>query len=192
MVEPGEPLLKTLDHISIIVHDLDATLREYVERGGLGPWAIYTYAPPDLHNMRIRGRPATYSMRLALAWAEGILWELIQPLEGPSVYREFLDTRGEGVHHVGQVQQTRMGLRETLAAFERRGIPSLMEGSYKGTDFAYVATDGPFKVAMEFVERAPGWRRPAPERWYPAAPEARFPGCPELSDGSGKKERTAP
>jgi glyoxalase/bleomycin resistance protein/dioxygenase superfamily protein len=178
MFEPGQGLVKTLDHVSIVVHDLEQTVRDYVERGGLGPWAIYTYAPPDLQNMRIRGKPATYSMRLALAWADGILWELIQPLEGPSVYREFLDTRGEGVHHVGQVQKTHMSLRDALAAFEQQGCPPLMEGSYKGTDFAYVATDGPFKVVMELVQRNPGWRRPAPERWYPSAPRSTVPGMP--------------
>lgn len=191
MVEPGHALLKTIDHLSIIVHDLEATLREYVERGGLGPWAIYTYAPPDLQNMKVHGKPTSYSMRLALAWADGILWELIQPLEGPSVYREFLETRGEGVHHVGRVQHTDMPLREALAAFEQRGISPLMEGSYKGTDFAYVATDGPFKIAMELVQRAPGWRRPPPERWYPAAPQSAVPGMPDLTAGSAKKERTA-
>ena len=191
MVEPREALLKTIDHVSIIVRDLEATLREYVERGGVGPWAIYTYAAPDLQNMKVRGKPTSYSMRLALAWVGGILWELIQPLEGPSIYREFLDTRGEGVHHVGRVQQTDMPLREALAAFEQRGIPQLMEGSYKGTDFAYVATDGPFKIAMEFVQRAPGWRRPPPERWYPAAPESAVPGMRDLREGSAKKERTA-
>src|SRR3972149_850208 len=74
MVKPGQALLTTIDHLSIIVRDLEATLREYVERGGLGPWAIYTYAPPDLQNMKVHGQPTSYSMRLALAWADGILW----------------------------------------------------------------------------------------------------------------------
>ena len=46
------------------------------------------------------GRPASYSMRLALATAGNMLWEVIQPLEGPSIYQDFLAAHGEGVHHV--------------------------------------------------------------------------------------------
>lgn len=179
-VRPG--LVKSLDQVCVVVHDLDDTIREYVERAGVGPWAVYTYAPPDLYNMRIRGKAANYSMRLALAWTNGFMWEVIQPIDGPSIYREFLEAKGEGVHHV-LVQHTLADLPEALAEFERRGCPPLMEGSYKGTDFAYLATDGPLKMVVELVQRPnyPGYRRPAPEYWYPSPPEAPFPGCPSLS-----------
>ena len=41
-----------------------------------------------------------YSMKLALAWTQDFMWEVVQPLEGPSIYKEFLAKRGEGMHHV--------------------------------------------------------------------------------------------
>lgn len=185
MLKPGQALVKSLEQVCVVVRDLDQTVRDYVERAGIGPWAIYNYAPPDLHNMRIRGKPASYSMCLALAWTEGIMWEVIQPVEGPSIYREFLDTHGEGVQHV-MVHHTRENLREALAEFERRGCATLMEGSYKGTDFAYLDTAGPLKTVIELVQRPnyPGYRRPAPERWYPSAPDAPFAGGPWVTDAT--------
>lgn len=61
-----------------------------------------------------------------------------------------------------------------------------MEGSYKGTDFAYVATEGPLKMVLELVQRPnyPGYGRPAPERWYPFPPDAPFAGSPWLGAAS--------
>jgi len=164
--------VKGLEQVCVVVRDLDRTIREYVERAGIGPWAVYTYAPPELHNMRVRGQPVEYSMRLALAWTGSIMWEVIEPLEGPSIYREFLDTRGEGMHHV-LVQHTCTDLKAALEAFTRRGCPPLMEGSYKGTDFAYIETEGPLAMILELVQRPnyPGYRRPDPEYWYPSPPD---------------------
>jgi len=175
MLAPPQGLVKSVEQVCIVVNDLDAVIREYVERAGVGPWGVWTYAPPDLHNMRVRGKPAVYSMRLALAWTGSFMWEVIQPLEGPSIYREFLDTHGEGMHHI-LVRHTCADLGEALAEFERRGCPALMEGSYKGSNFAYIATDGPLKMILEMVQRPsdPGYSRPAPEYWYPFVPEVPY------------------
>lgn len=189
MLPPNQGLIKSLEQVCVVVHDLDKTIHEYVDRAGIGPWAVYNYAPPDLQNMRIRGKPASYSMRLALAWTEGIMWEVIQPVEGRSIYREFLEAKGEGVQHL-MVHHTRGSLRDALAEFEKRGCPPLMEGHYKGTDFAYVATDGPLKIVLELVQRPtyPGYRRPAPEYWYPSAPETPFAGGPWVSQATAGTE----
>jgi hypothetical protein len=164
-------LVTGIEQVAVVVHDLEATVKAYVETAGIGPWAIYDYEPPVLTNTRIRGRDAHYSMRLALAWTKGFMWEIIQPLEGPSIYREFLDQHGEGVHHVC-VEYGERQFEEALAEFERRGCPPLMEGHYKGSTFVYVAAEGPLKTVVEIVKRPkyPGYKRPDPARWYPAPP----------------------
>lgn len=169
-------LVRGVEQVCVVVHDLDATIRDYVERTGIGPWAVYTYAPPDLQNMRIRGVETPYSMRLALAWTNGFMWEVIQPLDGPSTYREFLDTHGEGMHHV-LIQHTCSNLSEAIKEFGKRDCPPLMEGHYKGTNFAYVETQVPLKLVLELVQRPdyPGYQRPAPDYWYPSPPSEGSP-----------------
>lgn len=175
MMAPPQGLVKSVEQVCVVVNDLDRTIAAYVERAGIGPWAVYTYAPPDLHATRVRGREVPYAMRLALAWTGTFMWEVIEPLEGPSIYREFLDAKGEGMHHV-LVQHTCDSLADAIRAFEDRGCPPAMEGSYKGTNFAYIETDGPLHMILELVERPsyPGYRRPDPERWYPYVPDVPF------------------
>jgi len=80
-----------------VVEDLDATIRAYWETAGIGPWAVWT---PKLTSTRVRGVETPFSMKLAMACTECFMWEVVQPLEGPSHYREHLDRHGEGVHHV--------------------------------------------------------------------------------------------
>lgn len=172
MNESGiDRLITGIEQVCVVVHDLEATVKAYVERAGLGPWAIYTYAPPLLTGTRLRGQDVTFSMRLALAWTKGFMWEIIQPLDGPSIYREFLDQRGEGLHHVC-VEYGERQFEDARAEFERRGCAPLMEGHYKGSHFMYVEAEGPLKTVVEIVKRPkyPGYRRPDPERWYPAPP----------------------
>lgn len=175
MMDPPKGLVNGIEQVCVVVNDLDKTIENFVEKAGIGPWAVYTYAPPDLTNMKVRGKEVAYGMRLALAWTGSFMWEVIQPLEGPSIYREFLDRYGEGMHHV-LVRHTCPSMADAIAEFERRGCPPCMEGSYKGTNFAYVETDGPLKMILELVERPtyPGYRRPDPERWYPYVPEVPF------------------
>ena len=138
---PDTPLVRTITQVGIVVRDLDKALAEYTHKLGVGPWRVYTYAPPKLTGMRIRGVETPYSMKLALAWTGTMMWELIQPLDGPSIYQEFLRDHGEGIHHV-MVDYGDRTLEEVKAEFAARGWPALMEGNYLGSQYAYFATEG--------------------------------------------------
>ena len=86
--------------VALVVHDLQQTMETYWKVLGIGPWSIYAYAPPTLRETMVRGKPVEYSMRLAIAQVGALQVELIQPLEGPSIYKEFLAERGAGLHHI--------------------------------------------------------------------------------------------
>lgn len=164
------PLVRTITQVGIVVRDLDAALAAYSRGLGVGPWRVYTYAPPKLAGMRIRGVETPFSMKLALASTGTMMWELIQPLDGPSIYWEFLRDHGEGIHHV-MVDYGERSLAECTAEFAARGFPPLMEGNYLGSQFAYFATEDALRTIIEVRYSAPGWTRPEPEAWYPAPPE---------------------
>ena len=82
--------------ICVVTHDLDKAVRAYADRLGIGPWWIQDAKPPEMTETWIRGVETPFSMRLALAWTGDMMWEIIQPLTGPTVYKEFLETHGEG------------------------------------------------------------------------------------------------
>ena len=162
-------LFEEVTQVGIVVRDLKSALADYSERLGLGPWRIYRYAPPRLTEMRIRGQEIPYSMDTAICWSGKVMWELIEPLEGPTIYEEFLEAHGEGIHHV-QVGHAGLDYDDHVRSFTERGCPVLMEGNFEGAKFAYFDTEGPLKTIIEIRGAPEDWTRPEPDWWYPAAP----------------------
>jgi 4-hydroxyphenylpyruvate dioxygenase-like putative hemolysin len=108
-------------------------------------------------------------MRLAIAQVGALQVELIQPLEGPSIYKEFLAERGEGLHHL----QSRVNdIAKPLAAFSEQGIGVLMSGKFGEGEFYYLDTERLFGFTYEVVKRR---TRPAPEATYPPDSASTFP-----------------
>ena len=159
-----------VQQVAIVVKDIDKALEEYSDRLGVGPWWVTFYSPPRLTDMRIRGESIAYSFKAAMAITGNTLWELIEPVDGPSIYKEFLDERGEGLHHV-LVEHESLDFDAAIKTFTERGCPVLMEGRMGEVRFAYLATEPALKTVMEVVYRPPGFVRPAPDYWYPAVSE---------------------
>jgi len=86
----------------MVVNDLDEAVRRFAAELGIGPWTAYRLAPPLLKQMRYHGAEVEFSLRHALAWQGELQFELVQPLEGPSIFAEHLEAHGEGLHHVGR------------------------------------------------------------------------------------------
>ncbi len=156
--------------VGLVVRDLEATLESYTNQVGIGPWRVSLLAPPGLSDMRIRGESVDYSMKVAVAWTGNTMWELIEPVDGPSIYKEFLDHHGEGIHHL-LVHHHGLDFETALERFSERGCPPLMEGRLGDIRFAYVESEGPLKTTLEIVHLPPGSEPLTPDYWYPAKPE---------------------
>ena len=98
IVPPAVPM--TITQIAVVVADMESSLRSYTENLGWGPWSVFDYKPPLLHDTVVRGKPCEFRMIGAETKVDGLGFELIQPISGPSIYQEFLDTHGEGVQHI--------------------------------------------------------------------------------------------
>ena len=53
--------------ICVVTRDLHRTMRGLV-RTGIGPWRVYTFGPENVQRLTYRGKPASLSMRLAIAF----------------------------------------------------------------------------------------------------------------------------
>ena len=148
-----------VQQVALVVHDIDEALEAYSNRLGIGPWWVTLYAPPRLTDMRIRGEAASYSFKAAMARTGNTFWELIEPVDGPSIYKEFLAEHGEGQHHV-LVEHEALEFEQAIATFTERGCPPLMEGRMGEVRFAYLDTEGALKTVMEVVYRPPDFVRP--------------------------------
>jgi hypothetical protein len=169
MLETDRPPfpLTQVHQIGIVVRDLDRAMRWYWEGFGVGPWRVYTYGPPLVKDMTYRGRRQDYRMHLGFAYVGALMIELIQSLEGPNIYEEFLDAHGEGLHHILKYGED---LDATSRDLQGRGYAMIQSGRGYGVDgdggYAYFDTTPHLGIILE-VAVVPKRRIP-PERIYPA------------------------
>lgn len=136
-----------ITQICIVVRDIERSMKEYTERLGWGPWKVFEYGPPLLHDTHLRGEPAEFTMIGAETMVGGIGFELIQPTGGNSIYQEFLDRHGEGVQHIAIMKHSKEDSDELIADV---GAASIMGGS-TGADieFYYLDTQDTLGVTIE-------------------------------------------
>jgi catechol 2,3-dioxygenase-like lactoylglutathione lyase family enzyme len=87
-----------IDHIGIVVRDLDPVVKAYAEVFGLPVPAVHEETGIPFPK-GFKGDPKA-SVKTALFPLNGVTVELIQPLGGSSPWRDHLDTYGEGMHHI--------------------------------------------------------------------------------------------
>jgi catechol 2,3-dioxygenase-like lactoylglutathione lyase family enzyme len=152
--------------VAIIVKDLDKAMAHYWKQFGIGPWHVYTYGKPLVKHMTYHGEPVEYKMRIGLSYFGPMRVELIEPLEGETVYADFVAEHGYGVHHFGLLVED---MEEALAEAEAAGLTMTMDGAGFGLDgdghYAYLDTEEDLGVTLELIERPKG--RITPERIYP-------------------------
>jgi methylmalonyl-CoA/ethylmalonyl-CoA epimerase len=144
----GRPLM--ISQIAVVVNDLQATMEQYTKLLGWGPWNVYRHEPPRLHDTVIRGEDVHYTMLGAETHVGDMGFELLQPLEGPSIYKEWLDEHGEGLHHVAVMLHDFEESTELKKRFDDIDAPVLMGGRIGETiEFYYLDTQPSLKIILE-------------------------------------------
>jgi methylmalonyl-CoA/ethylmalonyl-CoA epimerase len=156
--------------VAFVASDLERGLDNLVALG-IGPFQVFTIGPDNCRDLEFRGRPSTYSIRVAFAVQGAMMWEVIQPLDGESLFTEALAAGHEGLHHVA-IDCGGIPVQERIAGLERRGYEVLTRGAaFDGqVPFAYLHNGdraSPFLEVFSFPE---GFA-PTPEAWYPAPPD---------------------
>lgn len=164
-----------INHVALVVRSLDSAMKEYWERLGIGPWTIFRYGPEQMQEMTWRGQPQHFSMRFANAQAGPLRIELIESLQGPNLYDDFLNQHGEGLHHIGGPVPC---LDAAIPCLEAHGYQIAMSARRFGVHgdgaFAYFVAPGSALPILELIEY-PKERIP-PEGIYPATDSARSEG----------------
>jgi methylmalonyl-CoA/ethylmalonyl-CoA epimerase len=148
IVAPPTPMKIT--QIAVVVRDMESALKSYTETMGWGPWSVFEYGPPLLHDTWVRGEPAEYRMIGAETSVDGLGFELIQPVSGPSIYQEFLDTHGEGVQHIACMKHSFDESTQVREHWRDNGAEVLMSGRIGDTiEFYYLDTGPMLKFVLE-------------------------------------------
>ena len=136
--------------IGIIVHDIEKTAKDYADFLGLPMPAISQTDGYEVTQSTYMGKPCHATAKLAfLNVGEGIDIELIQPDEQPSTWRDFLNEKGEGVHHIAFWIKDTKGKTKKL---ETMGMPLIQNGEWGSGRYAYFNTFDTLKVLIETLE----------------------------------------
>lgn len=95
---------------------------------------------PD--SCRFRGRPAGFVADVALSYAGDTQLEIIAPVRGESLYTEFLDRCGPGLHHACREATDLDAVDAAVRDAERSGATVVADGVMAGgMRFAYVSAE---------------------------------------------------
>jgi methylmalonyl-CoA/ethylmalonyl-CoA epimerase len=92
--------LQRLVQIGIVVPDRDQATNALTSLFGIGPFRLVEWPDRAESKYYYRGVEEHIRIRQAFVQLGDVEVELIQPLEGRSGYKDFLDETGGGIHHI--------------------------------------------------------------------------------------------
>ena len=131
-----ESPFSTLHHIAIVVRNIEEAIKFYTSIG-IGPFEDY---PPmkEYIKLNVPDEVGFHNVKIKLVRIGPIQIQLIQPGEGKSLYKDFLERKGEGVYHLGFVVDN---VDDSEAEIKKRGLKVLSSGRREdGSGFSYLDT----------------------------------------------------
>ena len=138
--------------IAIVVHDVQKYAKSYAEFFGVEVPEIIISETEDKAKTRYHGRPTKARVKQAFFRFDNIVIELLEPVGGPSTWKDFLDNNGEGVHHIAFEVK---GMDGRIAEMRDRGINLIQQGqwtTYTGGRYAYFDSKDRLAVILELLE----------------------------------------
>lgn len=138
------PVFRSIDHVGIAVHDLDASIAWYVEKFGM-----------RVVHSEINEDQGVREAMLAVG-DHGPRLQLLAPLHDDSPIAKFLAARGEGLHQLAYAVDD---VEDAAATLRARGIEPLYDKPRRGTadsrvNFVHPKSAG--GILVELVEEADG------------------------------------
>jgi methylmalonyl-CoA/ethylmalonyl-CoA epimerase len=124
-------------HVGIIVAELSPAMDSWHKNLGVSFWVFEV----NETNSRFSGSGPAFKVRFGFGLMGVSAIELIQPVEGETIYSEYLRGRGPGLHHLGFLVTD---LAASGRQLESAGCQLVLEGSISGLgDLSYYrAQDG--------------------------------------------------
>jgi methylmalonyl-CoA/ethylmalonyl-CoA epimerase len=147
----NEPLLdgsKVLQ-VGMIVKDIDKARTEWAKVLGVEVPGVSIASSNNLRPTKYQGAATNAESKLAFFNLGNLQLELIQPLGGSSTWQEYLDTKGEGIHHLGFSVTGINSMEENFALQE---MPTVQSGGWDGGAYSYIDASVKLGCIIELLE----------------------------------------
>lgn len=150
----NQTLLKNnvVNQIAFVVRDIEAASEAFAALLGIPKPKWFLTGGPEISQIVFRGQPTASQCKLVFIDTPAVQIELIEPNREPGTMREFLDTVGEGIHHIAFDADH---LKDQLHVLSEAGYPVLQTGEFTSSNgrYAYVDTLAECKTLIELLER---------------------------------------
>lgn len=143
-----------LHHLAVVVRNMKEAIRFYTSIG-IGPFEDY---PPlkEYTQIDVPDEVGFRNLKIKFVQIGPVQIQLIQPGEGKSLYKDFLEKKGEGVYHLGFVVDD---VDDSEAELRKLGLKVLSSGRREdGSGFSYLDTAGRAGVVL-LVRQSPGGKQ---------------------------------
>jgi len=148
---PAVPIGARFGQVAWVVPDIRAA--EAFFRDALGVPGFANMEHPQARDLdgTYRGRPADFAFHLYMAYSNGALIELIQPVAGESPFQEFLAARPQGgVQDVAHMVPE-SAFDEAVAQLTRKGHPVVLTLTLPVARVAFFDTTAEIGVMTEII-----------------------------------------
>ena len=128
--------LSSPSHVGFVAKDADKTA-EFLSSFGIGPWQSFEFAPTEETLTMGECKP----FHLHIQWAtlsDGLVLEVIEPVDDESLWAKFLKEHGEGLQHMAFIVSN---FDEVVSKLNAQGGRVLAGGpSLEGKRWCYIET----------------------------------------------------
>jgi methylmalonyl-CoA/ethylmalonyl-CoA epimerase len=120
-------------HVGLVVKDLDIVV-DRLQSLGVGPFGPLSL-PPLTEKQLYRGEPCEIEVQARKASVGDFELEIFEPADSKSPQKEFLDNKGEGIHHLAFAVDD---LDKYLASWADAGCEIILSAKCQGGQAAYL------------------------------------------------------
>ena len=80
-----------ISQVAIAVNNLEEVAENFWKIMGIGPWMIFNWEAPLVYDRKYKGAFSEASEKIAITQVGDCWLELVQPVEGASIYKDWLD-----------------------------------------------------------------------------------------------------
>lgn len=142
-----------LTQVGFIVRDIEKSRQAFAKFFGVEPPAVVDGGQYEVTHTTYQGQPAPKANCLMAFFdaGDGVQIELIQPNGEKSIWQDFLDQHGEGIHHIAFPVKN---MDSHIRTCEELGMPCVQRGLYgnAGGEYAYLDANAGLKCFIELLE----------------------------------------
>lgn len=137
---------KKLCQIALVVKDIKKTAEEYAKLLGVEVPEIIQIPPVEEAHTQFKGELTATRAKLAVFDMGQVVLELTEPDGLPSSWKEYLETRGEGVHHIAFMTEDR---EKVVKYFAENDMPIRHYGEYEGGNYTVFDSKDKFGIYLQ-------------------------------------------